>query len=344
MSHESLQEKIAEALKNVLDPELKRDIVALGMLKESAVRDGTVFVHLEITSDSDKIKNTLRGDITEKLMAIEGIQKVEVQMSKPFRSSPGGFSVQKQKPDITHVIAVASGKGGVGKTTVSVNLAVALARMGKKVGLMDGDIYGPNVPLMLGVAHETRPLVNDQDLLIPIEAQGIKMISMGILVPPDQPMVWRGPMLHSAVTQFIQKVEWGILDYLLVDLPPGTGDVQLSLAQSIQLSGAVIVTTPQEVALLDVRKGIAMFQKTNIPILGVIENMTGEIFGSGGGKKAAEQLGVPCLGSIALDGRIRKCGDAGVPVVAAEPESQTAADFKTAAETLEQQLLQAAGK
>lgn len=344
MSSANLQEKIIEALKTVFDPELKRDIVALGMVKECAVREGAAFIHLEITSNSEQVKEALRSSIAEKVSAVGGIEKIDVQMSKPSGASSGGFAAKKPQLNITHVVAVASGKGGVGKTTVSVNLAVTLARMGKKVGLMDGDIYGPNVPLMLGVPHETRPLVNEQDLLIPIEAQGIKMISMGVLVPPDQPMVWRGPMLHSAVTQFVQKVEWGHLDYLLVDLPPGTGDVQLSLAQSIPLSGAVIVTTPQEVALLDVRKGIAMFQKTNIPILGVIENMTGDVFGSGGGKKAAEQLGVPCLGSIALDGRIRQCGDSGLPVVAAEPDSPAAAGFKSAAEMLETQLLQTAGK
>jgi ATP-binding protein involved in chromosome partitioning len=237
---------------------------------------------------------------------------------------------------------VASGKGGVGKTTAAVNLALALLKRGARVGLMDGDIYGPNVPLMLGVSSEIRPSVDDQEKLIPIEAQGLKMISMGVLVPADQPMIWRGPMLHSAVTQFVQKVNWGELDFLLVDLPPGTGDVQLSLAQVVPLAGAVIVTTPQEVALMDVRKGVAMFRKTNVPILGVIENMTGEIFGHGGGRKAAEQFGVPFLGEIPLDKRVRENGDQGRPIVLSHPDSEAAQGFIQAAILIEQGFTQKA--
>ncbi len=322
-------ELILEKLKTVMDPELKRDIVSLGMVQSIQVEGGNVSVQLSVTTPSEQVKETIQREVEK---ALYGCGNVQVKVSTLNRMQ--GFQA-KPAAGIRHVIAVASGKGGVGKTTASVNLALALVKLGNTVGLMDGDIYGPNVPLMLGVDASRRPEVNAQEKLVPIEAQGIKMISMGVLVPADQPMVWRGPMLHSAVTQFVNKVEWGNLDYLLVDLPPGTGDVQLSLVQTVPLSGAVVITTPQEVALMDVRKGIAMLQKTNVPILGVLENMTGEIFGSGGGRKAAEKYQVPFLGEVPLDARVRTGGDAGKPVVIAEPDSPAALAFKKAAEILE---------
>lgn len=329
------KDKIIEALKSVKDPELGRDVVALGMIKEITVQDSKVSIQLSVTTPSEYVKKNLKEAILKTLAGLEGIQAVDVQVVSVSKPS---FSAKLPMPGIRYVLAVASGKGGVGKTTVAVNLALALAARGNKVGLMDGDIYGPNVPLMLAVDPHQRPRVTDEDKMIPIEAKGIKMISMGVLVPPDQPMVWRGPMLHSAITQFLQKVEWGELDFLLVDLPPGTGDVQLSLVQTAPLTGAVIVTTPQEVALMDVRKGIAMFRKTEVPILGVIENMTGEIFGRGGGKKAAEQLQVPFLSEIPLDAKIRQGGDAGDPVFLSHPESQAAKAFLQAADTVIQNL------
>ncbi len=329
------KDKILEVLKNVKDPELGRDVVALGMIKDITIQGAKAFVHLNVTTQSEYVKKNLKEAVTHALKTLEGVEDVDVQVSSAPKSA---FSAKLPIPGIRYVIAVASGKGGVGKTTVSVNLALALAARGNKVGLMDGDIYGPNVPLMLAVDPHIRPRVTDEDKIIPIEAKGIKMISMGVLVPPDQPMVWRGPMLHSAITQFLQKVEWGELDFLLVDLPPGTGDVQLSLVQTVPLTGAVIVTTPQEVALVDVRKGIAMFRKTEVPILGVVENMTGEIFGRGGGMKAAEQFQVPFLSEIPLDGKIREGGDAGEPVFLSHPESQAAKGFLKAADTLIQNL------
>lgn len=331
------KEQILGILKTVQDPELKRDIVSLGMVKDIGIELEDLSVHLNVVSTPMAVAEMIKDQIQKKLSAVEGIKNVMVQVSsRPASQAGSPLGRQQSIPGIRDVVAVASGKGGVGKTTVAVNLALALSKRGNQVGLMDGDIYGPNVPLMLGVSSETRPQVNPQERLIPIEVQGIRMISMGVLVPPDQPMVWRGPMLHSAVTQFLQKVEWGGLDFLLVDLPPGTGDVQLSLVQSVPLSGAVIVTTPQEVALMDVRKGIAMFRKTEVPILGIIENMTGEVFGQGGGRKAALQYEVPLLGEIPLDTRIREGGDKGTPIVLSVPGSPAAQGFMKAAEMLEQ--------
>ncbi len=330
------REEVMEILKRVQDPELKRDIVSLGMIKEVAADEQAgLFIHLEMTTPKQDLGEALKQAVTQAVSAAWPGAKLRVQVSSSARGSkPGG--VQAPHPSIRHVVAVASGKGGVGKTTVAVNLALALAQRGNRVGLMDGDIYGPNVPLMLGVPSEVRPLVNEQEKLLPIEAQGLKMISMGVLVPADQPMIWRGPMLHSAVTQFLQKVEWGELDFLIVDLPPGTGDVQLSLVQVVPLSGAVIVTTPQEVALMDVRKGVAMFRKTQVPVLGVIENMSGEIFGRGGGREAAKQFGVPFLGEVPLDKRVREGGDAGRAIVLADPETAPARAFKALADAVEQ--------
>jgi ATP-binding protein involved in chromosome partitioning len=337
------KEKIESLLKEVQDPELGRDLVSLGMVKEIGVEGGNVFVHLEVTSPAETVRQKIKALVQEKIRAFPGVTDVAVQLSSPMRRGPA-FTPKLPLPGIHNIIAVASGKGGVGKTTVAVNLALAFMKMGFKIGLMDGDVYGPNVPLMLGVSPEARPHVSPDQKIIPLEVQGIKMISMGVLVPPDQPMIWRGPMLHSTVTQFLQKVEWGELDILFVDLPPGTGDVQLSLAQTVPLSGAVMVTTPQEVALMDVRKGVAMFRKTQVPILGVVENMTGDVFGRGGGKAAAEQFEVPYLGEIPLDKKVRENGDAGKPIVLSEPQAPPAQAFRKAAEKLNQILVQTAAK
>lgn len=328
------KEQILTTLKEVQDPELARDIVALGMVKEVGVEDGRqVFVHLEVTSPQAAIGEQIKGRVQERLQKVPGVGQINIQISRAMRQGTP-FQPKMPLPGIRHVLLVASGKGGVGKTTTAVNLALALVKKGYQIGLMDADIYGPNVPLMLGVPGDQRPRVSHEEKMIPIEAYGLKMISMGVLVPADQPMVWRGPMLHGAVTQFLQKVEWGELDFLIIDLPPGTGDVQLSLAQSVAVTGAVIVTTPQEVALMDVRKAVAMFRKTSIPILGVIENMTGEIFGSGGGQKAAEEFKVPFLGKIPLDPQIRKGGDAGQPVVVQNPKIHASIQFQAAADLI----------
>ena len=244
-----------------------------------------------------------------------------------------------------HIIAVASGKGGVGKSTVSANLAVALTQAGKKVGLMDADIYGPNIPMMMGVPE---PPGKEGDKIKPAEAHGVKIISMGFFVPDDTAVVWRGPMVHTAIQQFFRDVLWGELDYLLIDLPPGTGDAQLSVSQIVPLTGVVTVTTPQEVALFDVRKGIMMFQKVNVPLLGIIENMSffvcghcGErtdIFSSAGGERAAQKFDVPFLGRIPLDPAIRECGDSGTPLVVADPDSPQTKAFQAAATMVQQRV------
>ena len=328
-----LKERVQKALKEVLDPELKRDIVSLGMVKEIEVQGHDVKIQLAMAGGSGPVREKIKEEVRKKMASLEGVEKIMVEISQTPAKGPV-FASKALASGIRHVVAVASGKGGVGKTTVAVNLALGLLKKGNKVGLMDGDIYGPNVPLMLGVPVETRPHVNSEDKMIPIDAKGLKMISMGILVPPDQPMVWRGPMLHSTVTQFVQKVDWGELDFLIVDLPPGTGDVQLSLVQTVPLTGAVIVTTPQEVALMDVRKGVAMFRKTNVPILGVIENMTGEIFGQGGGRNAAAQFQVPFLGEVPLERRVREGGDKGEPIILSDPDSPAGRAFSQAAESL----------
>jgi len=341
------KERILESIKVVKDPDLHRDIVSLGMVKDVKIDGGKVSVQVELTTPACPLKEQIKQDVQKAVGGLEGVQEVSVQMSSNVRQGPV-LSTQGTPAGIRNVIAVASGKGGVGKTTVCVNLAVALARTGARVGLMDGDIYGPNVPLMLGIPKDARPSVTPDERLNPIEAYGLKTISMGLLVAPETPMVWRGPMLHSAVTQFLQKVDWGELDYLFVDLPPGTGDVQLSLVQTVSVTGAVIVTTPQEVALMDVRKGIAMFQKTNVPILGIVENMSSficphcrqetSIFSNGGGKEASEKLGVPFLGEIPIDPRIREGADAGRPVVITQPDSEAAKQFVQVAGILAQQV------
>jgi len=257
------------------------------------------------------------------------------------QAAQGGPAKQDLIPDVKHVIAVSSGKGGVGKSTVAVNLAVALAQAGARVGLMDADVYGPNIPMMMGA---TAPPEQQDGKIKPAESHGVKLISMGYFVPEETAVVWRGPMIHTAIQQFFRDVVWGELDYLLVDLPPGTGDAQLSISQLIPLSGAITVTTPQEVALHDVRKGMMMFQKVNVPLLGIIENMSyfvcghcherTEIFSSGGGERAAEKLGIPFLGRIPIDPAIRSGGDTGVPIVVADPASPQASAFRTIASAL----------
>ncbi len=262
-----------------------------------------------------------------------------------------GAPVENPLPGVKHIIAVSSGKGGVGKSTVTVNLAVALQQQGHAVGLMDADIYGPNVPMMVGITKEP---VKEENKIIPAEGRGVKVISMGFFVPEETPVVWRGPMIHSAIQQFFRDVVWGELDFLLIDLPPGTGDVPLTLSQLVPLTGAITVTTPQEVALHDVRKGMTMFQKVNVPLLGVVENMSffvcghcgerSEIFSYGGGERAAEKFGVPFLGRIPIDPSIREAGDTGEPIVISQPASPQAESIMSIARTLVENIQQAESK
>jgi ATP-binding protein involved in chromosome partitioning len=313
--------EILQALRGVMDPELHKDIVSLGMVKKADVRGGAVSLLVQLTTPACPLKETIERDVRGALARVAGVESVEVKFDA---SVPEGRRLQDKAPilGVKNLVAVASGKGGVGKTTVAVNLALALKAMGAKVGLLDGDVYGPNVPLMFGTTEQPKAI--DDKTIIPIEAYGVRMISMGLLNPGDKPLVWRGPMLHSVIQQFLRSVRWGDLDYLLVDLPPGTGDVQLSLIQSVAVSGAVVVTTPSVVALADVRKAVEMFRQVNVEILGIVENMSYfacphcngriDVFGHGEGERMARMFGVPFLGEIEIDPQIRIGGDSGKPV------------------------------
>ncbi len=322
------KEMVIAALSKVQDPELHKDLVTLNMVRDVSVDQGKVFFTIVLTTPACPLKNQIEKDARQAIMAVPGVTSVEIKMDANVPSD--GRTRGLLDLPIRNAIAVASGKGGVGKSTVAVNLAVVLARSGARVGLLDADIYGPNVPTMMGV--ERLP-GQDSDKLKPAEAYGVKLMSIGFLVKPDQPLIWRGPMLHSAIRQFLTDVDWGELDYLIVDLPPGTGDAALSLAQSLPLSGGLIVTLPQQVSLDDARRGLEMFRQLDVPIIGVVENMSFlempdgqrmDIFGTGGGEKMAADAGVPFIGSIPMDPAVRKGGDNGVPVVISHPDSSVA--------------------
>src|SRR6476660_8591494 len=332
------EERVMEALRTVRFPGLSRDIVSFGFVKDVAIGGGNVSLRLEITTDSPRAAEEIRRDATETLQALPGVSAVTIRLDtrapapaapRPAGAPPGAPPAAEILKDVRFKVAVASGKGGVGKSTVAANLALALERVGRRVGLMDSDIYGPSQQMMMGI--DEKPYVNEANQIVPIERHGVKVMSLGFLMDVDQPVIWRGPMVMKAVEQFLQDVAWGALDFLVIDLPPGTGDAQLTLTQKIHLSGAVIVTTPQDVSLIDARKGLAMFQKVNVPVLGIVENMSyficpqcghrEEIFKHGGGRRTAEQLKVPFLGEIPLDPKIAIGGDAGRPIVAGEPDS-----------------------
>jgi ATP-binding protein involved in chromosome partitioning len=322
-----LEADVLRVLSQVHDPDLKRDIVSLGFVKGLEIQGGEVRFSVELTTPACPVKDQLKEECTQKVKSLPGVTSVQVTMTANVRSSTPQAN-RIALPSVRNVVAVASGKGGVGKSTVTVNLAVALAKSGARVGLLDADIYGPSLPLMLGT--KDRP-VQTETKLQPVVKGGIKLMSMGFLIADNQPVIWRGPMVHGALTQFMTQVDWGELDYLLIDMPPGTGDAQLTISQNAPLSGALIVTTPQEVSLLDARRGLMMFQSVNVPILGIIENMAGfvcphcdtvsEIFRHGGGKKIAEEKQVPFLGSVPLDPRVADGGDLGEPIVVAHPDS-----------------------
>lgn len=319
-------QELLEALKHVKYPGFSRDIVAFGMVKDILIGGSSVVVQLSPSTDNADILAQIHQDVIEVLTSHVTVPiQVEFQRPAPVAALPR--TPQPEIPGIQYIIAVASGKGGVGKSTVSTNLAAALSSIGKRVGLLDADIYGPSISLMLGI-HE-RPQVTAEKKLVPITQYGLKVMSTGLLVPDGQAVVWRGPMLDKLLTEFIHNVEWGILDALVVDLPPGTGDAQLTMVQKTPLSGGVVVTTPQDVALLDVRRGVKMFTEAHVPVLGVIENMSyhecrrcghrAEIFSHGGGARMAEQLQLPFLGEIPLVQEIRVDGDNGTPLVIADP-------------------------
>ena len=338
------REQVLDALKAVQDPDLRKDIVTLGFVKEIAIDGGDVRFTIELTTPACPVKDQLKAEAEERVRAIPGVSAAAATMTADVRTR-GGFGKQTI-PGIRNIVAVGAGKGGVGKSTTAVNLALALRESGARVGLMDTDVYGPNVPQMLGIVGQ--PEVNDDKKMIPPEGHGLKAISMGMLVPADQPIIWRGPMLHSAVQQFMRDVVWGELDYLVVDLPPGTGDVALSMAQSVPMAGAVLVTTPQDVSVSDVRKAVGMFRQLNIPILGVMENMSGfvcghcgertEIFGQGGGQRLATDMGITYLGDVPIDARVRSGGDEGKPILIAAPDSPVAESFRRVAKQVAAQI------
>jgi ATP-binding protein involved in chromosome partitioning len=336
-------------LKAVKYPGYSRDIVSFGLVKQIAAKDGAVSVSLQLTTNNAEVVSQIKSESERVLKALPGASRVHVEVSPqgaPQSAAPQSPWAQQQKvPGIRRIIAVASGKGGVGKSTVSANLACGLQHLGAKVGLLDCDIYGPTIPLMMGV-HE-RPTISAQEKMVPPSNYGVKLMSMGFLVDGDQPVIWRGPMIMKTIQQFFSAVEWGDLDFLLVDLPPGTGDAQLSLCQTVPLDGGVIVTTPQEASLGVVRKGIAMFQKVNVPILGIVENMSYyttpsgervEIFGHGGGQAEAARQNISFLGEVPIFTEIREGGDRGVPVVVSAPNKPAGQAFIKIAEALRQQL------
>lgn len=344
-------ELVTNALKNVKYPGYTRDIVSFGLVKDVVANQGAVSVVIQMTGGSQDHAQQIKAQAEAAIRALPGVQHVHVNVLLPA-TAPGGAPVQQNPwqnqnklPGIRRVVAVASGKGGVGKSTVSVNLACALQQLGARVGLLDCDIYGPSIPLMMGINR--KPTVSDSEKLVPPINHGVKLMSMGFLIGDDSPVIWRGPMIMKTIQQFISDVEWGDLDYLLVDLPPGTGDAQLSLCQTVPLDGGVIITTPQEASIGVVRKGVAMFEKVNVPILGIVENMSYftapngdrvEIFGHGGGRAEAKRKNVPFLGEVPIFTQIREGGDKGVPVVVGDPKSAPAQAFMAVAEAVREQL------
>ena len=339
-------DSVLEVLRPVQDPELRKSLVELNMIRNVAIADGTVSFTLVLTTPACPLREFIVEDCQRAVKTLPGVQDVKVEVTAETPT-------QKPLPDRTgiegvkNIIAISSGKGGVGKSTVAVNVAVALAQLGAKVGLIDADIYGPNAPTMLGLADAQVMVTKGPqgDILEPAFNHGVKLVSMGFLLDPDQPVIWRGPMLNGIIRQFLYQAQWGELDYLIVDMPPGTGDAQLTLAQAVPMAGAVIVTTPQTVALLDSRRGLKMFQQMGVPVLGIVENMSYfippdmpdrqyDIFGSEGGAKAAQELGVPLLGCVPLEIPLRQGGDRGLPITVADPESASAKALKAIAQQI----------
>ncbi|MBI2712497.1 MAG: Mrp/NBP35 family ATP-binding protein [Bdellovibrio sp.] len=349
-------ELVLQSLRSVQDPDLKQDLVTLGMIRDLEVQGGRVQFRVVLTTPACPLKAKIESDCRAAVAQLPGVEKVEIRMESEVRGRPqaaGGKSgLQGMNPieGVTHLIAVSSGKGGVGKSTVAVNLATALALEGARVGLMDADVYGPNVPTMMGVTEQPKIMNHPEkgEIFIPPTAHQVKVMSMGFLIADDQPVVWRGPMLHSIVNQFCYKVDWGQLDYLVVDMPPGTGDVQLSLAQLVPVTGAVMVSTPQEVAMQDVRKAFHMFEKVRIPILGVVENMSyfrcdgcekqHYLLGRDGGKALSKKFNTELLAQIPMVPQVREGGDEGKPIVVRDPSSEAAQKFRDLARKVAQQV------
>jgi ATP-binding protein involved in chromosome partitioning len=338
-------DEVLRALSVVKDPDLGRDLVTLGMIENVNINpDGDVTFTIVLTTPACPVKEQLKQQSEHAVRSLAGVRSVQAEVTSRVRA--GTMTQREGIPGVRNIIAVGSGKGGVGKSTVAVNLALSLAREGARVGLLDADVYGPNVPLMMGAS--SRPTQGPDNKINPIEAYGIKLISMGFFIEADSPVIWRGPMLTKLLTQFMYDVSWGELDYLIMDMPPGTGDIQLTTAQSVPLTGAVMVSTPQDVALLDAGKALMMFRKLNVPVLGIVENMSmfvcphcaqpTDLFGHGGAQAAASRYGVPFLGEIPLHLRIREGGDSGRPVVADAPDSPEAQAFMHVARNLAAQV------
>ena len=342
---------VLDALRVVVDPDLRRDIVSLGFVKNLTVDEALVSFTIELTTPACPVKDQMRDQAAAAVRALPGVSDVNVQMTANVRSVSAPETGRTPAPGVKNVIAVGAGKGGVGKTTVAVNLALALARCGSRVGILDGDIYGPNVPIMLGLNTQ---LTTDGQRIVPAERYDVQVVSMGFLASEDSAVIWRGPMLHGAIQQFFRDVAWNDLDYLIVDMPPGTGDVALSLSQTVPVAGAILVTTPQQVSLADTRRAIRMYQKLNIPPAGIVENMSyyacsnchheADIFGHGGGEALAESMQVPFLGRLPLYQPIREGSDAGLPLVVSEPGSSAGRAFFAVAERTAAQVSVAAHK
>jgi ATP-binding protein involved in chromosome partitioning len=329
---------VLDALKAVRDPDLNRDIVSLKFIKNLQIDGGRVGFSIELTTPACPVKDQMRDQARAIVMALPGVTEVNIEMTAQVRST-GAATGKAPVPGVKNIIAVGAGKGGVGKTTVAVNVAIALTQAGGKVGIIDGDIYGPNVPMMLGLRTE---LTTDGQKIVPAEQYGLQVISMAFLTKDDAPIIWRGPMLHGALQQFFREVRWENLDYLIIDLPPGTGDVVLSLSQTVSVAGAIVVTTPQQVSIADSRRALAMYRKLNIPPLGIVENMSyfvcpncaheADIFGHGGGEAMALEAGVPFLGRVPIYQPIREGSDKGVPLLIAEPDAPAARAIREVAE------------
>jgi ATP-binding protein involved in chromosome partitioning len=345
---------ILEALRVVIDPDFNKDIVSLGFVKDVKAQEDEVSMRLVLTTPACPVRERFKSKAEEAIRkAFPKVARVKITLDAVVPEGAKTPIFENLLPQVRNTIAVASGKGGVGKSTVAANLAAALAASGARVGLLDADIYGPSMGIMLGVK---KPPVIDQEKkkMMPVEVHGLFVMSLGFLLDPDTPVIWRGPMVMKAVEQLLKDVEWPDLDYMIVDLPPGTGDAQLTLTQKVPLSGVVIVTTPNEVALIDARKGLAMFRKVGVPVLGIVENMSwfvcphcqgvSDIFSRGGGERTAREMGVPFLGEIPLDPSVRRSGDAGTPVVLAAPDSVVAAAFRDLAGRTAQQASIAAFK
>ena len=346
MSVDPRREDVLRALRTVKDPDLHRDLVSLGMIQELKIEGDRVSFAIVLTTPACPVKDSMKDESDRAVRTLPWVKSVTIDMQATTRTGRGPGNEQLI-PNVKNVIAIASGKGGVGNSTTSVNVALALADTGAKVGLLDGDIYGPNIPLMMGLKEKPQ-LQSEGGKIIPCRSYGVRLMSIGFFLDEDNPVIWRGPMVHGAIQQFLRDVDWGDLDYLVIDLPPGTGDAPLSLSQLIPLSGVVVVTTPQDVALQDVAKGMAMFKRLEVPILGVVENMSyfvcpgcqdrHEIFGQGGGERIAAQFGAPFLGKVPLQPRVREGGDQGRPVVVTHPESLEAAAFREVAGAIARQV------